>query len=158
MHLNVLEYNIFFKILLKTFMLFIFIIYKMKYFWRRLTSGSHLCFLHMMSFCWVQCAITSRLHLGHLRMSVKKQLPHPLWVRGKLMPQVEIYTFLRVLLTNEARRIDRSDQNRWISGVCSDANASCCSEDWGEGENARLSIDRLGMNETAHTNDQNEFP
>lgn len=77
----------------------------------------------------VQCAITSSLHWGRLRMSVKKQLARPLWVRGKLMPQVETCKFLRALLTNEARRIDRSDQNRWITGVCSDANAVCCGED-----------------------------
>lgn len=109
----------------------------MKYFWRFLTSGSNFCVLHMMSFCWIQCAITSSLHWGRLQMSVKKQLARPLRVRGKLMPQVETCKFLRALLTNEARRIDRSDQNRWISGVCSDANAVCCGEarlvDWSTG-------------------------
>lgn len=103
----------------------------------------------------VQCAITSSLHWGRLRMSVKKQLACPLWVRGKLMPQVETCKFLRALLTNEARRIDRSDQNKWISAVMQMLSVVVKTEVRVKKQD--LSIDRLGVNETAHTNDQNEF-
>lgn len=103
----------------------------------------------------VQCAITSSLHWGRLWMSVKKQLGRPLWVRGKLMPQVETCKFLRALLTNEARRIDRSD-GLVVFAVMQMLSVVVKTEVRVKKQD--LSIDRLGMNETAHTNDQNEFP